>query len=232
MLRAAKSFAVGRMRPLSKDSDPPCIQEVMTVPPLPWCEPIMREAGHCGDLTLVERMRAGDEKAFEAFGERYFKALYRFVSARLEGDRDLTREIVQTAVTKALAKLDTYRGEASLLTWLCSCCRNEILMHFRRQRTAPVDVELDEELAPVPGFDPEIALLQRERADWVHMALDGLPERYAQALEWKYLDYLPVQEIAARMGMRPKAAESLLTRARQAFRRNYESFHGRTGSEH
>ncbi len=200
----------------------------------------MRETDPSADLTLVERMLAGDEAAFEAFGERYFKALYRFVSARLKGDRELTREIVQSAVTKALAKLDTYRGEASLLTWLCSCCRNEMLMHFRRRRTAPAGLELTEDLEPAAGFglqvpgnpgDPETVLLAQERALRVHMALDGLPEHYAQALEWKYLDRVPVHEIASRLGVGPKAAESLLTRARQAFRRNYED-HGRTRPEH
>lgn len=189
----------------------------------------MREADHSGDLELVERMLAGDENAFESFGERYFKALYRFASARLQGDRDLTREIVQSTMAKALAKLGTYRGEASLLTWLCSCCRNEVLMDFRRRRTAPAGVELDDESKPVSGFgprapgDPEAVLLTRERARRVHMALDGLPGHYAQVLEWKYLDRLSVDEIAGRLEMRPKAAESLLTRARQAFRTTYEN---------
>ena len=197
----------------------------------------MRETDPSADLTLVECMLAGDEAAFEAFGERYFKALYRFVSARLQGDRELTREIVQSAVTKALAKLDTYRGDSSLLTWLCSCCRNEMLMHFRRRRTAPAGLELVEEMEPAAGFgspgpgDPEAVLLAQERALRVHMALDGLPSHYAQALEWKYLDRVPVHEIASRLGLGPKAAESLLTRARQAFRRNYED-HGRTRPEH
>ena len=193
---------------------------------------------HAEDLALAGRILAGEEDAFEAFGERYFKALYRFASARLAGDRDLTREIVQTAITKALSKLDAYRGEASLLTWLCSCCRNEILMHLRRRRTAPVDVELEEEQEPVAGFgsqaprDPEAALLRREKAHRVHMALDGISDHYARALEWKYLDRLPVDEIAARLGMSPKAAESLLTRARQAFRTVYASLQAEEELDH
>jgi RNA polymerase sigma-70 factor (ECF subfamily) len=195
----------------------------------------VREADHGEDLRLIERMLAGEEAAFETFGERYFRAVYRFAFARLDGDRDLTREVVQTAMTKALSKLDTYRGDAALLTWLCACCRNEILMHFRKRRTAPADVELVDE--PVSGFDPqspgnpESGLLKRERSHQVHMALDALPANYAQALEWKYLDRLSVNEIAWRLGMGPKAAESLLTRARQAFRNLYESLHGRTGSD-
>jgi RNA polymerase sigma-70 factor, ECF subfamily len=186
------------------------------------------EADRAADLDLAKRMLAGEEDAFDTFGERYFKALYRFAAARLDGDRDLSREIVQTTVAKALARLRTYRGEASLLTWLCSCCRNEILMHLRHRRAAPADRELPEEVEPAVGSfvhrprDPEAALLRQEKADLVHVALDGLPAHYSQALEWKYLECLPVEEIAARMELRPKAAESLLARARQAFRSSYQ----------
>jgi DNA-directed RNA polymerase specialized sigma24 family protein len=52
----------------------------------------------------------------------------------------------------------------------------------------------------------------------VQATLDTLPERYGQALEWKYVDGLAVAEIAARLGTGEKAAESLLSRAREAFR--------------
>jgi DNA-directed RNA polymerase specialized sigma24 family protein len=48
--------------------------------------------------------------------------------------------------------------------------------------------------------------------------LDHLPPHYGSVLEWKYIDELPVQEIADRLGMRLRAAESLLARARRAFR--------------
>jgi RNA polymerase sigma-70 factor (ECF subfamily) len=183
-------------------------------------------------MRLVERMLAGDESAFDTFGERYPRALYRFALRRLDGDPDLTRDLVQTALCKALAKLDTYRGEAPLLTWLCSCCRNEILMHHRSRRIRPVDRELEEALEaarePVPGYrapppgNPESLALDHETSTLVHMALDVLPPHYARALEWKYLELLPVRDVAERLNLRPKAAESLLTRARQAFKAAYQ----------
>jgi RNA polymerase sigma-70 factor, ECF subfamily len=52
----------------------------------------------------------------------------------------------------------------------------------------------------------------------VQVTLDHLPARYADVLEWKYIQGLSVDEIAHRLGVGYKAAESLLTRARQAFR--------------
>jgi RNA polymerase sigma-70 factor (ECF subfamily) len=52
----------------------------------------------------------------------------------------------------------------------------------------------------------------------VRSTLDHLPGRYGDVLEWKYLQDLSVNEIAERLGVGYKAAESLLTRARAAFR--------------
>ena len=50
------------------------------------------------------------------------------------------------------------------------------------------------------------------------MTVDALPSHYGDVLEWKYIDDLSVIEIAQRLAIGPKAAESLLTRAREAFR--------------
>lgn len=181
---------------------------------------------------LVERMLAGEERAMEEFADGYFPGLYRFALARLRGDRELTRELVQTTVCKALSKLESYRGEAPLSTWLCACCRNEIGMHFRRRSRRPREIELADGVGeadgadhPAAGDQPEEALARKEEAHLVHAALELLPPHYAHALEWKYLERLPVAEIAARLALGAKAAESLLTRARKAFRDGYERLH-------
>lgn len=180
------------------------------------------------ERSLVRRMIAGDERAFDRFVDSYLPVLYRFVQGRLRGDRELTREIVQTTVCKALPKLSGFRGEAALTTWLCAFGKNEIAMHFRRQGRTLREVELKEvDVAADAGLHgsglegPERAVLRREQARLVHEALDALPPHYGQALEWKYLEGLPVKEIAERLELGPKAAESLLTRARNAFRDGY-----------
>ena len=173
------------------------------------------------EKALVERMLAGDEAAMEEFADEYFPGLYRFALARLGGDTELAREVVQTTVCKALAKLETFRGEAPLLGWLCACCRNEIRMGFRKKQRLPRVVELEEDVAS-DRDPPEGALARKEEVRHVHAALDLLPPRYARALEWKYVERVSVKEIAERLRLGAKAAESLLTRARQAFREGYE----------
>ncbi|MNC95208.1 RNA polymerase sigma factor [compost metagenome] len=55
----------------------------------------------------------------------------------------------------------------------------------------------------------------------MRVVLDYLPRRYGQVLEWKYIEGRSVKEIAEFMGIAPKAAESTLTRARDAFREGF-----------
>jgi RNA polymerase sigma-70 factor (ECF subfamily) len=181
---------------------------------------------------LVRRLRAGDEEAFDRFAASYLPGLYRFAAARLARDLDLVPDLVQSALAKAIDRLESWRGEAPLFTWLCACLKNEIASHYRRAGRRPVEVELDggaaasavAALAAAP--EAEERLLRLESAELVHAALDAVPERYARALEWKYLEGASVAEIGERLGTTSKAAESLLGRARDAFRDAYTHLDG------
>jgi RNA polymerase sigma-70 factor, ECF subfamily len=173
-------------------------------------------------------MLRGDQAAFDQFFEEQFPRLYRFALVRMNHDADAAEEVVQASLCTAISKLATYRGEAALFTWLCTFCRHEIAAYYQRTSRNPPMIELVEQNVEVmaaleslwaqSGDDPEGLLRRSEIARFVHVALDRLPRRYADALEWKYVDSLSVKEIAARLELSPKAAESLLTRARIAFR--------------
>ncbi|MGH9866681.1 MAG: RNA polymerase sigma factor [Candidatus Polarisedimenticolia bacterium] len=180
------------------------------------------------DRSLAHKMLAGQERAFDEFFEEYFPRLMRFAMTRMNRDASGAEEVVQSTLMAAITKMATYRGEASLFTWLCSFCRHEISAFYERCNRQPPSVDLAEEspearaileslTAPLDD-DPERALGRQEVARLVHVTLDQLPGHYASVLEWKYIHGIPVAEIAVRLGVSPKAAESLLTRARQAFR--------------
>lgn len=190
------------------------------------------------DLALVERLLEGESAAFDHFAETYFPALYRFALSRLGHDEDMAADIVQSTLTAAIRRLDSFRGDAALLTWLCGICRFEISGLRRRKSRAPVEVALSEEISDVrsalddaarQGTNQHAELERKETAHLVHQVLDLLPPHYGQALEWKYLQGLSVKEIAARQGVGPKAAESVLTRARVAFLKSFEAHDGAGG---
>jgi RNA polymerase sigma-70 factor (ECF subfamily) len=182
------------------------------------------------DMALARRVIAGDEAAFDEFFDRYFPRLYRFARARLGDDDDVAEEIAQCSLIRAIDRLHTYRGEAALLTWLCTLCRREIAtwqaQAGRRREVSFMDDRPETQaalqaLAASESDDPEKTLRRRELARLVQSTLDHLPGRYGDVLEWKYMQGLSVDEIAARLGVGYKAAESLLTRARAAFREGF-----------
>lgn len=189
----------------------------------------MAVGGHWpeSDVELVRRMLRGDDDAFERFFNVAYPAMYRFALARLDFDRDTAGEIAQAAVCRAIHNLRSFRGEAALLTWVCTICRNELYAHEKRhgRKTRVPLAEDDPEVRAAleslrePAADDLDTALDRQRvASLVRRVLDTLPPRYADALEWKYIDEVSVQEIAVRLGLGVKAAESHLTRARAAFR--------------
>jgi RNA polymerase sigma-70 factor (ECF subfamily) len=172
-------------------------------------------------------MLAGDERAFDEFFEGHFPGLYRFAMTRLNHDEDAAEEVAQATICKAITKLATYRGEAALFTWLCTFCRHEVSAYCRRNRMGARRVDLVEDTPEVRAalesssgmFEgPARAFDRAEVRRLVQVALDQLPTHYGNALEWKYLEGQSVKEIASRLQLSPKAAESLLTRAREAFR--------------
>lgn len=186
-----------------------------------------KPSGFDEDRALVQRILAGEAQAFEQLFEESYDGLYRFTLTRVGHDEFLAEELTQAAFVQALEKLDTYRGEAALFSWLCTFCRYEASAHFRRQNRIPVSVDgsgedgevrtvLDAMAAGVAG--PDDSLQSKQAVALVHEALDALRPKYRQVLAWKYFDDLPVSEIAERLDMSPKAAESLLTRSREAFR--------------
>jgi len=184
------------------------------------------------DRELVRRMRAGEEAAFEAFFDAYFPRLYRFALARL-GREDAAEEIAQATIVVAIRKAGTWRGDAALFTWLCTLCRHEISAYCRRHDRPEVHVLDDEpeiraqlEALAARADGPHQALERRDLARLVQLTLDYLPGRYGDILEWKYIQGQTMQEIAQRLGGTTKAVESMLARARDAFREGFAALSG------
>ncbi len=183
------------------------------------------------DKALARRVAAGNAAAFEEFFREYFPRLYRFALGRVNGDEAAAEEIVQRTMCLVVRKMPGYRGEALLFTWLCQICRNEITSVFRERHLRPQqEVPWEEN----PGVQAALASLsvdngpERSRsadeiARFVRATLDYLPARYACALEMKYIRGCSVDEIGEELSISSKAAESVLSRARAAFKEGFMS---------
>ncbi len=200
-------------------------------------EPITAsEAALSDEKELIRQMLAGDERAFSTFFENYFPRVYRFALPRLRGDADAAKEVVQATLIKAIRNLATYRSEAALFTWICQICRRQILDHLRSERKHEEHLVLVDEspemravfdsIAAPAQSDPSRSYGQAETRQLIQSVLDRLPARYGDVLEWKYIEGRTVEEIGELLGVGHTAAQSMLARARTAFRAALETVFG------
>lgn len=179
------------------------------------------------DRQLVKKLLGGDERAFERFFEDNYARLYRFALVRLSDDPEAAREIAQIVLTRALQKLHTYRAESALFTWLCAICRNEVSDWLSRQGRYRQHIILTEDFPEVQAAvdsyqspfeeNPEANFQRLERLRLIQVAMDKLPAKYGDVLEWKYVEGQSVREISARLNLGQEATQSLIARAKRAF---------------
>ena len=173
----------------------------------------------------------GSSSELKAFFDEYFPRLYRFTIVRVSGEHEVAKEIVQNAFSKIVLNIQKFKGEASLFTWMCSICRNEIADFMRKQSRFDAVIELHGSTAELDSVADSWSGLETDKPDSVcegeqkvkliHETLDRLPAKYGDVLEWKYIEGLPVSEIAERLSLDHSAAQSLLYRARMAFQAIY-----------
>ena len=193
------------------------------------------------DKRLAKKLLKGDQRAFNSFFEENFARLYRFALVRMSDDAEGAREVVQSTLTRAVQKLHTYRAESAMFTWLCAICRNEISDWYRRQGRYRDHVVLIEDFPEVQAAVDSFRAPPEERPDRqyqrveglrrIQVALDRLPAKYGNVLEWKYVEGRSIKEIAARLDIGAEATQSLLARAKRAFADVYSSLAGDVPAE-
>jgi RNA polymerase sigma-70 factor (ECF subfamily) len=170
------------------------------------------------ERALRSAVLASDELAWQTLYDDAFEALFAYVSWRCGGLRDLAEEIVQETWLIAVRRMRTFDpAKASFLSWLRGIAANLLRNRFRQERRGRME--------PLDGSQSAAAMTdeleRREQAEMIALALAALPEHYEAVLRAKYLEQQSVEQIALERGESLKSVESLLTRARQAFRVAY-----------
>jgi len=167
-----------------------------------------------GDLTALVR----DEERFRAWYEATLPLVYRYLLARCAGDATLAEEITQQTFVQAIRHRDRFDGRADVVTWLCAIGRNRLVDHYRRGGR---DARRHDRLIETQPQADDAPWRAAEARDAVRTAVARLPADQRLALLFRYLDGMSVREVAAALGRSEKATESLLSRARDGFRRAY-----------
>lgn len=197
-------------------------------PPSPPAGPPGAPFGADDERLLIDRLRAGDESAFDqvvrANGRRLLATARRMLRSEEEA-----RDAVQEAFLQAFRGLGGFHGDARLSTWLGRILVNGCLVRLRTRRRRP-EVAIEDCLPrfledghradPGPGWSTSaIAALESEQTRaFVRDQIDRLPEDYRNVLLLRDIQDLDTEETAAILGISAGAAKVRLHRARQALR--------------
>ena len=161
----------------------------------------------------------GDDQAWRTWYDESFDDLKAYAVWRCGGRRDTAEEIVQEVWLTAVRRIRRFDpDQGPFAAWLRGIAINVLKNHRRRVAASRVEALPEEDaIAGHAGAEQE----RQDQAERITAALLALPERYESVLRAKYLEQKSVAEVARAWNDSVKTIESLLTRARDAFRRLY-----------
>jgi RNA polymerase sigma-70 factor (ECF subfamily) len=181
-------------------------------------------------MDLVRRALARDGDAVRAIMQAHNQRLYR-IARGIAGNDSEAEDIVQEAYVIAFGRLDGFRGESALATWLSRIVINEALGRLRKKRratglAASGDRGSDGKIIPFPlnisHDDPERAMAQRQILQLVERAVDALPAVYRSVFIARLVEGLSIEETAELLGVRPETVKTRLHRARHLVRKQLD----------
>jgi RNA polymerase sigma-70 factor (ECF subfamily) len=179
------------------------------------------------DVELMLRVQADDSGAFAELVRRYWARVFAYFCRQL-GDRQEAEDLTQEVFLRLYRHRKRYQPRAKFVTWLFHIVQNLVrnALRFRRRHPhlRPGATDAPDAGRPVEyllrdrGESPSQPLERRELAWLVRSAVAELADRQRTAMELHQFHDRTYAEIAAAMDMSPKAAKSLLYRARNQLR--------------
>jgi RNA polymerase sigma-70 factor (ECF subfamily) len=175
-------------------------------------------AGHVADLALVERCRTGDLGAFEEIYRAHSGRLYS-LALRMVGNPADAEDLLQEIFLSAHRKLEGYRGEAALGTWLYRLATNQCLDYLRSRaaKTSQVTGTIDDEIGLSDVGSRNLGERTVAKMD-LERALAQLPEGARAAFVLHDVEGLEHREVAQALGVAEGTSKSQVHKARLKLR--------------
>ncbi|KKU88054.1 hypothetical protein A3A64_04680 [Candidatus Gottesmanbacteria bacterium RIFCSPLOWO2_01_FULL_48_11] len=170
------------------------------------------------DGNLIQKILTRDRRALAAFYRTYQPKLSRFIRGKINNPEDCD-EILQDTLYAFLEAIRDFHGKSNIQTFLFAICQHKVIDFYRRRRlkhfvfsqVPQLETLISPLLNPEQEFD--VTLLKEKIA----RVFAGLLPQYRQILKLKYVEDRSVSDIARKLAISFKSAESQLFRARKAF---------------
>ena len=171
---------------------------------------------------LIKRVIANDDRAVTELYWRYIPKLRRFFESRIGIKKD-AEEVAHDTFLSIIDALPGFDSRSSLSTWIMAIAKHELVDYYRRKKIKDILFSRFPFLESLvsQALGPQLALEEKQLKQRIVKTLKNLSEGYQEILRLKYIDGLSVSEIAERLEVSYKAAESRLFRARLAFQKAF-----------
>ncbi|HUY94643.1 MAG TPA: sigma-70 family RNA polymerase sigma factor [Terracidiphilus sp.] len=178
------------------------------------------------DLADVERVLAGDGRAFEGIVRRWQGPLVN-MAWRYCRDRGRAEDLAQEAFVRAWRGLSSWRREASFSTWLFAVAANVYRNELKRIPTVMTAMED----APEPSVQARqhVRIEERNRNEAVRRAVLALPLRYREPVVLYYFHEMDVDAAAQTLKMPTGTLKARLKRGRDLLKRRFPRLAGEMG---
>lgn len=176
------------------------------------------------DAVCIRQIRKGNERALITFYNRFRKPLFSFVNRQLK-DVQISEEIVQDIFLASIDSMRELREIESLSAYMYAIARHKIIDYLRKKKIKKILLSAIPEYI-INNYATHLFredVHKEELADSIYMVFKKMPHEYALIIRLKYIEGLSVDEIATKLSIRFKAAESMLFRARKLFSSLYFS---------
>ena len=175
------------------------------------------------DQELVERVQAGDKKAFDLLVMKYQQRIVHVITGFVH-DPVEALDVAQEAFIKAYRAIPNFRGDSAFYTWLyriaINTAKNYLTAAARRPPTMDVDASDATNFYDAPELKefetPETSLMTAELEQAIHQVIQALPEDTATAIKLREFEGMSYEEIAQAMDCPIGTVRSRIFRAREA----------------
>ena len=192
------------------------------------------------DRRLIARLQARDEAAVHELAERYGSRIYQLALRHMKNRED-AEEVTQDVLMKVYRKVDAFRGDAALSSWIYRITFNTAMSRLRNSRLArQADQEKERALAAAAAGGAERQRGPRQTPDWSRMpdeellrmqlreavtqAIAELPEIYRAPVVLRDIQGLTTEEASSRLKLKDQTLKSRLHRGRLMLRERLRAF--------
>jgi len=169
------------------------------------------DTSHASERDLQERIRAGDERAFDSVFRTHYAQLVRMAESILR-ERAIAEEIAQEVMLELWRRRESLEVEQTFAAYLIRSTRNRALNHIRHQRIAAREAAIAAtESHSSPSAEEEVLGIELQNA--VRNAIDALPEKIREVFQLSREQGLKYAEIASVLEISVKTVEKRMGQA-------------------